>query len=57
MDDAAFYREKAMHCRRLAKLVRDEAAVTELLEFAELFDAKAERSAAQQREAEEKTEP
>lgn len=48
MYDAAYFREKAEHCRRMAKIARDPQLVEELLKFAREFDqegAKAEQRA------------
>lgn len=40
--DAAYYREKAAHCRRLAQITTDETLITELQRFATEFDTAAE---------------
>lgn len=41
--DSRHLRQQADHCRRLAKLLSDEEAVSELQRFAATFEAEAER--------------
>lgn len=39
--DAAYFRERAAHCRKLAEATRDQPTLKMLLELAEDFDAEA----------------
>jgi len=41
--DAAYYREHAEHCRKLAEGAREQSTITILLQMADDFDAEAAR--------------